>query len=71
MGNLLSSLSGQFAKPIVFGTLIPVVIVSGLNLIINASLFPFGAELQNQVKRVALGETAWPIVHGASVPWIR
>ena len=36
MGSLLSAISGQFAKVVTLGTMFPVLIVSGLNLIFVA-----------------------------------
>jgi hypothetical protein len=62
MTGLLSSISGQFGKMVVLGTLFPVLIVSVLNIVIVAPVVPFAAELQTQLKRVAIGEDKWTAV---------
>ena len=61
MGSLLTSLTGQFAKLALLGTMLPVVFVLGLNLVLVAPLLPFGPALQTWLMRIALGEASWSL----------
>jgi hypothetical protein len=62
MNTLLSSISGQFGKMILLGTLFPVLIVSILNVLLVAPILPFGPAIQNQLRRIAIGEDKWSAV---------
>ena len=62
MTTLLTSISGQFGKAILLGTLFPVLIVSILNELITLPLLSFGSDLQAKLGRIALGEDKWAAV---------
>jgi hypothetical protein len=62
MSGLLSSISGQFGKMVVLGTLFPVLIVLILNIVIVAPVIPFAADVQAQLRRVAVGEDKWAAI---------
>jgi len=62
MNTLLSSISGQFGKMIVLGTLFPVLIVSILNELLVAPILPFGPAIQDQLRKIAIGEDKWSAV---------
>ncbi|HYM75665.1 MAG TPA: hypothetical protein VE377_06770 [Candidatus Dormibacteraeota bacterium] len=62
MTTLLSSISGQFGKAILLGTLFPVLIVSILNDLITVPLLPSGPALQKQLSRIAVGEDKWAAI---------
>src|SRR4051812_28477672 len=62
MTTLLSSISGQFGKAILLGTLFPVLIVSILNALITVPLLASGPALQEQLSRIAVGEDKWAAI---------
>jgi len=62
MTSLLTSISGQFGKAILLGTLFPVLIVSVLNELIIAPMLSFGPALQEQLRKIATGEDKWAAV---------
>jgi hypothetical protein len=62
MTSLLTSISGQFGKAILLGTLFPVLIVSILNELIVAPMLSFGPALQEQLRKIATGEDKWAAV---------
>jgi hypothetical protein len=62
MSTLLSAISGQFAKVVSLGTLFPVLIYSILNVLLVAPLLPWGAALQDYLRRLAMGEEKWAAV---------
>ena len=62
MTSLLTSISGQFGKAILLGTLFPVLMVSILNELIVVPLFSFGPALQEQLRKIATGEDKWAAV---------
>jgi hypothetical protein len=61
MTTLLTSISGQFGKIILLGTLFPVLIVSILNELLVIPILPFGG-LQDQLRKAATGEDKWTAV---------
>jgi hypothetical protein len=61
MSTLLSSISGQFGKMVVLGTLFPVLIVSILDLALVEPLLPFALDVQEKLKKVGINET-WFVV---------
>jgi hypothetical protein len=62
MTSLLSAVSGQFAKSIIMGTLFPVVIFSILAVGFVGPLVQPVPYLEEQLKRLAIGEDKWTIV---------
>lgn len=62
MTTLLTSISGQFGKIILLGTLFPVLMVSILNELLVVPILPFGTAVQNQLMKVATGEDKWAAV---------
>jgi hypothetical protein len=62
MGTFLSSISGQLAKPVVFGTLFPVVIISILDMLLLPSLLPHSQEIQAHLNKVLVGDDKWGVV---------
>jgi hypothetical protein len=62
MGNLLSAISGQFAKAIILGTLFPVIIIAALNILLVAPLLPETAWLPGQMAKIAVGDEKWSAV---------
>jgi hypothetical protein len=62
MGSLLSAISGQFAKVVALGTLFPVLITSILNVLLVAPILPSGILLQDQLKKIAIGDEKWGAV---------
>ncbi len=63
MTSLLGSISGQFAKPVVFGMLFPVLITAALNAALVVPVLPIGPQLEPALRRIALGEqSAWKVV---------
>jgi hypothetical protein len=56
MGSLLTSISGQFGKAILLGTLFPVLIFCVLAQLIIVPVLPFAQTLNFQFQRIALGE---------------
>jgi hypothetical protein len=62
VGNLLSAISGKFAKMIVLGTMFPVVILSVLNMLLVAPLLPLTASLPTLLQKIAVGDEKWPVV---------
>lgn len=59
MSTLLSSISGQFGKMVMLGTLFPVLIVSLLNVVLVTPLLPFASNVQKHLQKVAVGEEKW------------
>jgi uncharacterized repeat protein (TIGR01451 family) len=62
MTSLLSSISGQFGKPMILGSLFPVLILSILNVVVVAPLLPAMSAIQAKLTRVAIGEEKWAAV---------
>lgn len=62
MTSLLSSISGQFGKAVILGSLFPVLILSILNVLLVAPLLPATTVIQTTLKNVALGEEKWVAV---------
>ena len=62
MTTLLTSISGQFGRMVVLGTLFPVLLVSILNELIVAPILPFGSAVQDQFRKIATGEDKWAAV---------
>ena len=62
MTSLLSSISGQFGKAVILGSLLPVLILAILNVVIVAPLLPETSAIQARLARVAVGEERWAAV---------
>lgn len=62
MGSFLSSISGQFAKPIVSGTLFPVVIISILDMLLLPPILPHSYEIQARLAKIVVGDDKWGVV---------
>lgn len=62
MNTLLSSISGKFGQTVMLGTLFPVLIVCILNEVLVAPILPVGPAIQDQLRRIAIGEDKWAAV---------
>lgn len=62
MTTLLTSISGQFGKSVILGTLFPVLLISILNELILGPITPFGTAVHDQLRQIATGEDKWAAV---------
>jgi hypothetical protein len=62
MNNLLSAISGKFAKMIILGTMFPVVIITALNIFLVAPLLPLTQSLPDHLSKIAVGDEKWSAV---------